>query len=143
LQISILLKKHNGKTASAGWDGDRYAVFEDANHKLGLVWVSTWDSTDDAREFLRSYAACQSEKVENLGGVPRGEFDSVWRNDGEALHVIERHGCDVIVIEGFPAEPTIALLRAAREAKKNEMKPSARKNDDRGKTPGTVSASLR
>ncbi len=28
LQLLIMLRKHGGKTAAAGWDGDRYAVFE-------------------------------------------------------------------------------------------------------------------
>ena len=67
MQLAILLKKHGGKAAAAGWDGDRYAVFEGPKGKLGLVWASTWDSEDDAREFMRGYVSCQSEKVQNLG----------------------------------------------------------------------------
>ena len=101
MQLGILLKKHGGKAAAAGWDGDRYAVFEGPTGKLGLVWASTWDSEDDAREFVRGYVSCQSDKVENLGGLPRRLPDSIWRNDGDSLYVVERHGCDVIVVEGF------------------------------------------
>ena len=97
---------------------------------------------DDAREFFRGYVAYQSEKVENLGGLPRGEPDSISRNDGEVLYVVECHGCDVIVLEGFAAEPTVALLRSALQAKKIEMKPAVRKHDDGDKNPGAVSAFL-
>ncbi len=143
MQLAILLKKHGGKDAAAGWDGDRYAVFEGPTAKLGLVWVSTWDSTDDAREFLRGYAACQNDKVENLGGLPRRLPDSIWRNDGEALYVIERHGCDVIVVEGFAPEATLALLCSARAAKKTELKPSPRKEEKAGAKPERASAAVR
>jgi hypothetical protein len=143
LQLTILLKKHGGKRAAAGWDGDRYAVFESSKGKLGLVWVSTWDSTDDAREFVRGYASCQNEKVENLGTPPRHEPDSIWRNDGAALYVVERHGCDVIVVEGFAPGETLALLRSAGQAKQTELKPATRKNDDAGTKPGRVAALLR
>ena len=143
MQLAILLKKHGGKDAAAGWDGDRYAVFEGPTAKLGLVWVSTWDSTDDAREFQRGYAACQNDKVENLGGLPRRLPDSIWRNDHEALYVIERHGCDVIVVEGFAPETTLALLSSARSAKKTELKPSPRKDDKAGVKPAKPSAAVR
>ena len=80
MQMAIMLKKHGGKTAAAGWDGDRYAVFEGPKNKLGLVWLSTWDSEDDAREFARGYVAYQTAKVGNLGKPPKPIPDSVWRN---------------------------------------------------------------
>ena len=143
MQLSILLKKHGGKEAAAGWDGDRYAVFEGPKAKLGLVWVSTWDSIDDAREFQRGYASCQNDKVENLGGLPRRLPDSIWRNDGEALYVIERRGCDVIVVEGFTPDVTLSLLSAARAAKKTELKPLPRKEDKAAVKPGTAAAAAR
>ena len=139
-QLSVLMKKHGGKSAAAGWDGDRYAVFESPDHKLALVWFTTWDTVDDAREFLKDYAAQQNEKVENLGSVPGGKPDSVWRNDGETLYIIERHGSDVVVIEGFSPESTVTLLRSALQSQKKEIKPASRKQEDPGKKPGTVSA---
>ena len=67
MQMAIMLRKHGGKAAAAGWDGDRYAVFEGPKNKLGLVWLSTWDSEDDAREFAHGYVAYQTAKVGNLG----------------------------------------------------------------------------
>ncbi len=143
MQLGILLKKHGGKTAAAGWDGDRYAVFEGPSGKLGLVWVSTWDSTQDAQEFLRGYAAHQSDKVGNLGAPPRRTTDSIWRNDGEALYVIQRHDCDVVVVEGFNPQATVALTAAALQAKKIELKPAARKIEAVDSKPARVSAFVR
>ena len=143
MQLAILLKKHGGKTAAAGWDGDRYAVFEGPKGKLGLVWVSTWDSEDDAREFLRGYAACQSDKVESLGGLPRRTPDSIWRNDGDTLYVVLRQGSDVIVVEGFTPATTVTLLSSARQVKKSELRPAVRKPEAVNNRSSKVSAFVR
>jgi len=127
MQLAVMLKKHGGKAAAAGWDGDRYAVFEGAKDRLGVVWLSTWDSDDDAREFLASYAAYQTGKVRGLGKPPKPMPDSVWRNNDDQLYVIERRGRDVAVIEGFAPQVTCTLLDAAFQAKKTELKPAAGK----------------
>ena len=83
MQLGVMLRKHGGKAAAAGWDGDRYAVFEGPDDKLGLVWLSTWDSEDDAREFVRGYVGYQTAKVGHLGRPPTPIPDSVWRNLGD------------------------------------------------------------
>lgn len=62
LVTGIMLAKHGGRKAAAGWDGDTAAIFEGPDDKLGLVWLSTWDSEADAREFARGYAAFQTAK---------------------------------------------------------------------------------
>jgi hypothetical protein len=126
MQLGVLLKKHSGKAAAAGWDGDRYAVFEGPKDRLGLVWLSTWDSDDDAREFLESYAAYQGSKVRGLGKPPHPLPDSVWRNDNDQLYVIQRRGRDVAVIEGFEPTATCTLLDSAFQAKKTELRPASR-----------------
>ncbi len=40
-----------GPKAAAGWNGDRYAVWEIAPEKLGMIWVTYWGNADDAKEF--------------------------------------------------------------------------------------------
>ncbi len=48
--------------AAEGWDGDRYAVLENASGSYRLVWRSVWDSDVDAREFrevLGAYVAAR------------------------------------------------------------------------------------
>ena len=143
MQLTILLKKHGGKAAAAGWDGDRYAVFEGPKGKLGLIWFSTWDTEDDAREFMRGYAACQGDKVDNLGGLPKRVPDSIWRNDGDSLYVIVRQGRDVIVVEGFNPQTTVGLVNAARQAKQIEIKPANPKREATDSKPGRISALVR
>jgi hypothetical protein len=123
MQTAIMLRKHGGKAAAAGWDGDRYAVFEGPKNTLGLVWLSTWDSEDDAREFAHGYLAYQTAKVGNLGALAKPIPDSVWRNLGDRLFVVQRRGRDVAVIEGFSPVATVTLVDAAFLAKQTEMKP--------------------
>ena len=118
-----MLRKHGGKSAAAGWDGDRYAVFEGQSNRLGLVWVSTWDSEDDAREFAHGYVSYQTVKVGNLGSPSKPTPDVVWRNLNDRLYVVERRGRDVAVVEGFRPAATAALVEVALRAKQTEMKP--------------------
>lgn len=43
--------------AAAGWDGDRYAVFEVVPQQLAMVWVTCWDTARDAEEFEQALIA--------------------------------------------------------------------------------------
>jgi len=132
MQLGVMLRKHGGKAAAAGWDGDRYAVFEGPDTKLGLVWLSTWDSEDDAREFFKGYVSYQTAKVGHLGGPPTPISDSVWRNLDDHLYVVQRRGCDVAVVEGFAPAQTSTLVDAAFHAKKTELKPVGERRKDQG-----------
>jgi hypothetical protein len=129
MQLGVMLKKHGAKTAAPGWDGDRYAVFEGKNGQLGLVWLSTWDTDLDAREFLEGYIGYQSSHVTGLGKPPKPLADSVWRNADDRLYVVERRGRDVAVIEGFEPKATTGLVDALFEAKKVELKPAGPDKD--------------
>jgi hypothetical protein len=129
MQLAVMLKKHGGAAAAAGWDGDRYAVFEGPEHKLGLVWATTWDSEDDAREFLRGYVGYQTAKVGNLGKPPRPIPDSVWRNVEDRLYVVVARGRDVAVVEGLSPEWTPGLVEAAFRATRVEVKPDNLKKE--------------
>ena len=111
MQLTVMLKSHGGKNAAAGWDGDRYAVFEGPQGRLGLVWFSTWDSADDAREFAASYARFQASKIAGQGPG----------NAAPATYVVDCRGMDVVVVEGFSAEETPRLVEAAFKARKHEM----------------------
>ncbi|WP_406696845.1 hypothetical protein V5E97_38245 [Singulisphaera sp. Ch08] len=118
MQLGILLRRHGGKKAAAGWDGDRFAVFEGPNDRLGLVWFSTWDSGEDAREFERGYTDFQKTKV---SAEADGAADAVQKLAKDAVPHIERRGHDVVVVEGFSPETTGTLVDAAFRASKTEM----------------------
>ena len=45
------------RNAATGWDGDRFALWEDDNgQRETLVWRSVWDTPQDARAFSRALA---------------------------------------------------------------------------------------
>jgi hypothetical protein len=47
----------SARNAAAGWDGDRFALWEDGDSKREtLVWRSVWDTPEDARAFSRALA---------------------------------------------------------------------------------------
>jgi hypothetical protein len=119
-QTAVLLRRHDGKRAAAGWDGDRYAVFEGPDGKLGLVWLSTWDSEEDARQFARAYARYQTVKLGDDAEEPEDVPDALRRTQGGAAYLIERRGTDVAVVEGFDPAAADRLLQAAFAAKKSE-----------------------
>src|SRR5262249_19577542 len=125
MQLLVMLRKFGGKAVAAGWDGDRYAVFEGPRKRLGLAWLSTWDSEDDAREFAQAYVRYQTSKVGKLGQPPKPIPDSVWRNQDDGLYVVERRGKDVAVVEGLSPQATPGLVEAAFHATKIELKPKA------------------
>jgi hypothetical protein len=113
LQIAIMLRRYQGKEAAAGWDGDRYAVFEGPGGKLGLVWVSTWDHEKDAQEFAQSYVRYQSSRMPGDWRPPRRIPDALWRCQDGVCWIVERRGSDVVVVEGFgPAESDRAVEAA-------------------------------
>jgi len=52
------------KTASQGWDGDRYTAWmEKSSGKATIVWVTVWDSETDAREFYEAYGDLLGKRV--------------------------------------------------------------------------------
>ncbi len=71
LQTGILLKRvPGGSAAAAGWDGDRYEVFRNADGKLGLVYASVWDSVEDAKEFATAYDSYRKLDTKQGGEEP-------------------------------------------------------------------------
>ncbi len=120
MQLAVLLKSYNGKQAAAGWDGDSYAVFESPEGKLGVVWLSTWDTDQDAVEFEKSYLQFQTKKLGGGAKAPEALPDSVRRPSSGRMFAVERRGKDVVVVEGFSTESSEPLLEAAFKAQKTE-----------------------
>jgi hypothetical protein len=120
MQLAILLRRHGGKPAAAGWDGDAYAVFEGPGGRLGLVWLTTWDSADDAREFASGYIRYQAAKV-GIEVPPWENGTGVDRTIGETRYVVDQRGNDVAIVEGFPYDATETLRAAAFRARKSEL----------------------
>jgi hypothetical protein len=103
--------------AAEGWDGDRYVVLEregkaDADGKKAVetmyVWVSTWDSEDDAKEFAEAALLAFEKRY----GVARKDGEAAGRAvlaTQEDRVLVERKGSDVLVLDGAPED---ALAKA-------------------------------
>ncbi|MFN3190926.1 MAG: alpha/beta hydrolase fold domain-containing protein [Aureliella sp.] len=107
LQTSIMLKKvRGGNRASAGWDGDKYEVYERADGKLGLASVSQWDSGNDAQEFAKAY---KLHRAANPFGT-----DAVFAHP--ASHKVVVDNANVYILGGFPTEVAEALVDRLRQS---------------------------
>ncbi len=96
------LKWQEVKTASKGWAGDHYYVFEQNNHKT-FAFVSRWDREQDAREFARAYEKTLKQRFKKKP-VQIAENLQRW-NDPEHGHVfLYEHKDRVLILENVTAE---------------------------------------
>jgi hypothetical protein len=73
------------RRAAAGWGGDRFDLYENAQGEVVYVSVSTWDTETDAHEFFDAYvkrAALQYPNAERTNAAASVMFGT---NDGEVL----------------------------------------------------------
>ncbi len=90
------------KGASAGWGGDRYALFVGPKKTDVVVAFKTvWDTETDAHEFFDAYVRRTSKRygVEPSEVAPADR--QIWRTSEGAV-VVERRGGAVFVVEGVP-----------------------------------------
>ena len=97
------------RRASAGWAGDRYALY--TGPKAGdalLVQRTSWDTEADAREFFAAYEKRTVRRYSHAGAAHRVSVDqqhesASWEtSEGEV--VLELRGSEVLIIEGLPAK---------------------------------------
>ncbi|MEA2174611.1 MAG: hypothetical protein QOD00_2203 [Blastocatellia bacterium] len=104
----------DSERASAGWGGDRYAVYEGPNAgDLLLVQRTAWDTEKDAQEFfdayarrtLRRYAGATEIAADKNGPPTRRRWHTT---EGDVL--LERRGQAVLVAEGVQEKSNTAAL---------------------------------
>jgi hypothetical protein len=96
------------RRAAAGWDGDRYAVYESPKGEVLIASLSTWDTEDDAREFFDAYVKrteLRYPRAERLASarssVPgSGPVTQVSWRTSEGMVVIELRRSRVLALEG-------------------------------------------
>jgi hypothetical protein len=91
--------------AAAGWDGDRLAAFV-RGPDVGLVWLTAWDSANDARQFFDVYAEVLAAR--HPGTTPVRTGDTITLADGAPYH-LERRDEKVLAVEG-PLDPDLTAL---------------------------------
>ena len=94
---------------SAGWGNDRVFPYRNANHEEGgYVWVTEWDTPEDAQEFRRAHEAIlrahDAERQNGTWVIPEGEYADAFR--------VTRDGTRVTIVNG----PDPAAVEAIRPA---------------------------
>lgn len=105
------------KTASEGWDGDRYTAWiEKATSRVTLVWTSVWDSEKDATEFLETYGSLLGKRV--LGKSFTDRPTPVRYTDPSTGRIsgVDVQGNRVVAVIDAPADKADALFAAGRAA---------------------------
>jgi heme-degrading monooxygenase HmoA len=92
---------------SAGWGNDRVFPYRNADREEGgYVWVTEWDTAEDAREFRRAHEAIlrahDAERQSGTWVIPEGQYADAFR--------VTRDGTRVTVVNG----PDPAAVRAIR-----------------------------
>jgi len=108
LTMRILLARHGGNAAAAGWDGDTIALFagKDDPKRLGMIWLTTWDTEDDASHFaasLQKYFSPPDAPAAEIVNGPEPKHRPI--PDG----FVRTSGKDVLIVRGFDAETAKTL----------------------------------
>ena len=95
------------RQAASGWGGDRYCIYENKQGKLALIWLTYWDTSQDATEFFNAYA-----------NILQSRYPQRWREQDSSLvmstdgytNYLSRDNRKVMIIQGVP-DRSLALLQ--------------------------------
>lgn len=109
----LLLLKHlsgseeweNNIRARNGWDGDSYLSYSTSgleHDTVALVWLTMWDTEDNAVQFQTRYEKVLDEKYPDAKEVSETE-NLLLLEVGFNRCLVERRGREVLVLEEIPA----------------------------------------
>ena len=105
-------------TAAKGWDGDRYQVWQHDDGRLGLAWVSVWDTDADARQFAEELIYHEGRRFEDEAARPRrkaeGDRLEIAVGGEQDLSWVTVEGDLVVFTRGFPAGSVGAIESSMR-----------------------------
>ncbi|HEV7683242.1 MAG TPA: hypothetical protein VGO68_14025 [Pyrinomonadaceae bacterium] len=124
----FLAAPDESKRATAGWAGDRYALYEGPNGEVFLAQVAVWDTENDAREFFDAYVKrtelrypgakridAPDSQLETQTSQLQTQNSYSWRTS-EGKVTIELRGLRVVILEGIPENVVgDALTNALRQ----------------------------
>jgi len=106
------LPGEEAEAAADGWDGDRAAFGGQLDGDYALVWLSVWDSADEARKFAdaltRYFKTQRPELAEQTDKAPK----AVWLADKKGSIAIARKGDRVACIHANDEKRAARLLDA-------------------------------
>jgi hypothetical protein len=91
------------KRASAGWGGDRFALYETSKpNEFFVAQLTAWDTPLDAREFFDAYARRTAQRYPDAKELD-STVDRVEWQTSEGGVALELRGSRVAIVEGFPS----------------------------------------
>ena len=78
------IERESANTASAGWDGDQYAVYVNGDDEV-LVLSTAWDSPADQDEFTAAYTEYAESKYGQTGKRSGDAF--FWETPGQTAYL--------------------------------------------------------
>jgi hypothetical protein len=108
----FLNNQSESKQASAGWGGDRFALYETGKpNEFFIAQLTAWDTPADAREFFDAYAKRTSKRYPDAKETKATDDTMEWQTASGAV-ALELRGSRVAVVEGVPsATDSQRLLR--------------------------------
>lgn len=102
--VTLLLRARGASKAvaakaAAGWDGDRFKGYQTKDGRTVIVWLSTWDSEQEAQE-----------------------FEAAYRKVLPADRHLERRGSEVLLVDGANAQELAGVVRRGFAAVKVESR---------------------
>jgi hypothetical protein len=98
--------------ASAGWDGDQYALYAQDGAEV-LAFATVWDSPEDRDEFVAAYTQYAEAKYGEAAS-PRGEAELWWQTPAQTA-VLVWGDATVWIVLGPDPETVTRTLAALRE----------------------------
>ena len=90
------------KQASAGWGGDRFALYETAKSgKFFVAQLTAWDTPLDAREFFDAYVKRTSKRYPDAKELKASADRIDWQTSSGGV-ALELRDSRVAIVEGVP-----------------------------------------
>ena len=114
----FLKDQSESKQASAGWGGDRFALYETGKpNEFFIAQLTAWDTPADAREFFDAYAKRTSKRYTDVKEVKTSEERMEWQTEKGGV-ALELRGSRVAIVEGVPSSTDAnTLLRTIWQQK--------------------------
>lgn len=107
------------RAAAEGWGGDRYVVLRGPSADAWSgVWLTTWDSPTDAREFL----AIAREEVAFLAGSALAHRAGAWQaSTALGTWSVSQSGNDVLLLLGAPTAAAPGVRQALQQVPRHRL----------------------
>lgn len=111
--IFILIEKHLDfmganypNIIAEGWDGDKLEFYMDSeSDTYFLIWIISWDSEKDTKEFYDAYVSLVPAKTNNtVSLIEYNTNNTKWKTELDNIYTIEKIDNTVYIIENIKEE---------------------------------------